>query len=251
MELYKLFIKKIPAKLDDFHPVHCKAITFLNPYSFNLVEKEVELLSHFDIIASDGILITSILNFFKEKEFQVKRFSFDMTSVAPYVLTAAQKEKYDVYFLGTEERFINSTVQNLKQQYPELIISGFRHGYFNNLIERENFIKSIVVQSPKIVIIGMGAPLQENMGVLFREFGYKGSIYTCGGFLHQTSDKIQYYPEIVDKLNLRLPYRMLKEPNLFWRSVKSYPLFFIKFLYSIIRSKIDSVGNPEISSSNQ
>jgi exopolysaccharide biosynthesis WecB/TagA/CpsF family protein len=232
------FTTKIPCNLDDFHPSKAISVTFLNPYSYTSAERKFSGFHNFDIIAPDGILIVLMLNLMRVKKFRIQRFSFDMTSVAPYVLQEAQKYNYDVYFLGTKSEFIVSTIQTIKSNYPNLIIAGFRHGFFDNDSERMAFIAEVIKKSPKIIIIGMGTPYQETMAVDLRSAGFRGAIYTCGGFLHQTSQKLVYYPRLIDKLHLRLPYRMYKEKGVLKRSLMTYPIFCCKFPFKVMKLKL-------------
>jgi UDP-N-acetyl-D-mannosaminuronic acid transferase (WecB/TagA/CpsF family) len=87
------------------------------------------------------------------------------------------------------------------------------------------------LSNPDIIFIGMGTILQETMAIDLREAGYTGAIYTCGGFLHQTKKEINFYPEFIDKLNLRFFYRLVKEEGFFKRSIRTYP----EFCFLIIR----------------
>ena len=67
---------------------------------------------------------------------------------------------------------------------------------------------------PDIIICGMGAPRQEELLVrLCRNGGWKGLGYTCGGYFDQLQERLNYYPLLIDKLNLRWLYRMIKEPR--------------------------------------
>lgn len=57
-----------------------------------------------------------------------------------------------------------------------------------------------------------------------------GIAFTCGGFLHQTSHKINYYPNWVNKLNLRAFYRLTHEKGMFvrlWNVLIEFPIMFI------------------------
>jgi N-acetylglucosaminyldiphosphoundecaprenol N-acetyl-beta-D-mannosaminyltransferase len=84
---------------------------------------------------------------------------------------------------------------------------------------------------PDIVIVGMGAIAQERFLLGLKQAGFSGKGFTCGGFIHQTaSNKIDYYPRWVDKLNLRFLYRMLKESYTRQRYAKAAFLFPVRFL---------------------
>lgn len=238
MHLYTIFLSKLPKSLEDFHPSKEKTVTFLNPHSYMIGEKSASFYKNFDIIAPDGMLAVKLLNTLKAKEYKVPRFSFDMTSVAPFVLAEAELNNFSIYFLGTKPDLIDNAVQNLKLKYPKLLVVGYRHGYFKNLEEKKDVTNQIIALAPKIIIIGMGTPLQEETAMSLKKAGFKGAIYTCGGFLHQTASNVDFYPKIVNKLNFRLPYRMITEKGVFRRSLKSYPAFCLKFPIHILKDKL-------------
>ena len=239
MDLYNIFTSRIPTSMEDFDPRQKKLITFLNPHSYKSAFNAAELFEKFDWIAPDGILIVLILNLFKATSFKIKRFSCDMTSVAPFVFDIAVKNQLSIYFLGSDDENIANSTQIFKKAYPELQIAGYRNGYFDTYSDRYAAIDTIVAMNPEIVFIGMGVILQETMALNLRSAGYKGAIYTCGGFLHQSKKEINFYPNFINKLNLRFFYRSYKEQGFLKRSLKSYPAF----CYLMVRQLIEQTIN--------
>ncbi|QEC78695.1 WecB/TagA/CpsF family glycosyltransferase [Mucilaginibacter ginsenosidivorax] len=235
MDIYNIFTSKIPASMMEFDPRQKKLITFLNPHSYKLAFNAPELFEKFDWIAPDGILIVLILNLFKATAFKIKRFSCDMTSVAPFVFDIAVKNQLSVYFLGADEESITDTVKTFKKEYPLLPIAGYRNGYFDTYANRWSAIDNIVSLNPDIVFVGMGVILQETMALNLRSRGYSGAIYTCGGFLHQSKHEINFYPNFINRLNLRFIYRSYKEGGFFSRSMKTYPAFCYLMVRRIVK----------------
>lgn len=225
VNIYNIFCSKIPKSLENFDPRNKSLITFLNPHSYTMAVKNVSLFEKFDLIAPDGILVVLILNLLKAAPFHIRRFSCDMTSIVPYIFRIAIENNLKIYFLGTHPMTIKQTMETFRNSFPSLQISGYKNGYFESEWERSEVIESIVALNPPIVLIGMGAIIQETMAVDLREAGYSGAIYTCGGFLHQTKNDINFYPRIINYLNLRFFYRAYKENGFLIRSLKTYPKF--------------------------
>jgi len=208
--------------------------TFLNPYSYILARKNKELFKNFNI-KIDGILLVKLLNLIGFKE--IKRESFDMTSLAPVVFKEAIKENKSIYFIGTKPKIIDKAIDNIKKSYPKLNIIEFRNGYFQDDNERIRCLKHIKELNPDIVICGMGTPLQEEFLIDLKKIGWDGIGYTCGGFLHQVAKDIHYYPAWINKFNLRWAYRIYDEPKLFRRYFLEYTKFFIYFIIDYINYK--------------
>lgn len=215
-------------------------ITFLNPYSYLLARKEKELFKNFNIYI-DGLLLVKVLHLFGYKD--IKRKSFDMTSLAPIVFKEAIAKNQSIYFIGTKPKIIDKAIENILKAFSTLNIIGFRDGYIKEC-ERETLYESIKNLNPDIVICGMGTPLQEQFLVDLQNSGWNGIGYTCGGFLHQTAGDIEYYPKWVDKYNIRWMYRIYDEPKLFKRYFWEYPKFFGYFIYDyIIQKKFNKSEN--------
>ncbi len=105
---------------------------------------------------------------------------------------------------------------------------------FADNAERDKSINNIIELNPDFLVVGMGAPLQEQFLIDVRKQGYKGTGFTCGGFLHQTQGSINYYPKLIDSMGLRWAYRIYDEPKLFTRYFVDYPVSIILFLKDVL-----------------
>jgi exopolysaccharide biosynthesis WecB/TagA/CpsF family protein len=211
-----------------------KITTFLNPFSYVLARKNQSQLASFNI-EIDGGLLVQLLNLFG---FSRKRKSFDMTSLAPLVFNNAIQNNRSVYFIGTKPKVIDLAIINIKQQFPELNICGYRDGYLTSDKDREVVFSEINTLKADYVICGMGTPLQEQFLLDLQATGWKGSGYTCGGFLHQTANGIKYYPDWINQLGLRAFYRMYDEPTLIKRYLIDYPKATLIIIYDLLVYKL-------------
>jgi N-acetylglucosaminyldiphosphoundecaprenol N-acetyl-beta-D-mannosaminyltransferase len=214
----------------------CGIYTFLNPVSYlNALDNKV-LFTGFDgIYADGGLLVKAIKAVYGT---QVKRRSFDMTSLAPIVFSYAAKAGKKVAIVATKQEMVEKAVKTLQGNYPGLNICYFRNGYFSSDAEMNAEAKKIVSLHPDILIVGMGIIKQEQFLLKVRDAGYQGIGFTCGGFIHQTAqDKAEYYPDWVDKHGLRFVYRMYKEPHTRKRYAKAAFVFPVRFLWEKATSK--------------
>lgn len=211
-----------------------RLVTFINPYSYLQARKDIELFNTFDEVHIDGILLVKFLHFFGIAN--VRRKSFDMTSLAGSVFSCVEEHKQRIFFIGSKKGVIDKSISVIKKTYLSIDVCGYRHGYFDSQEEREATLNLIKELDPEIVICGMGTGIQEAFLFDLRVKGWKGTGYTCGGFLHQSSSgTLHYYPHWINKYNLRSLYRIYREPKLFKRYTVDYMIFSVIFTYDALK----------------
>lgn len=207
-----------------------KVYTFLNPVSYLSAIDNKELFSKFDGIFADGSLLVSAIKLVYGTS--VTRRSFDMTSIAPELLGYAEHNGKTIYIVASKQEQVERAVEIFKERYPKLKITGFRNGYFASEEEMNIEAKKIAEINPDFVVVGMGILMQERFLLKVKEAGFKGVGFTCGGFIHQTAkNEIDYYPDWVDRTNLRFVYRMYKEPHTRKRYLQAAFLFPARFIW--------------------
>ena len=189
-----------------------KVYTCVNPYSYHIVKANPEVYRRMDGLLVDGMLMCKLINRLWHRN--IPRLSFDMAGMA-----------------------IEGTVSQIRNTYPNMKITGYRNGYFNSQKERKAVIDEIVRLKPDFTLVGMGSPLQENFIADLRDSGYMGIGFTCGGFLHQTAQRMNYYPDWINKYNLRAFYRLYKEKGLFKRLYNVLIQFPILFTIDTIKAR--------------
>lgn len=209
-------------------------VGFLNSYSY-CVLRRTGLMDKLDYIYCDGMLmalLTSCLLFKK-----VERVSFDMTSLAKKLFILCEKKGLSLYFIGSEQTTVSKFCLNLKNTYPRLKIVGYSSGYFD-LLREKVLIDDIVNKKADIVICGMGAGKQEDFILKVKNASQNLiACFTCGGFIHQASERLYYYPKNIDLFQLRWLYRLVHEPHTRRRFFKYYPLFLLYFIVDIFNIK--------------
>lgn len=206
-----------------------KVYTFLNPVSYLSALDNKELFVRFDGIFADGSILVAAIKLVYGKD--VTRRSFDMTSLAPDLLSYAETHGKSVYIVASRQEQVEKAVGIFKERYPKLLVVGYRNGYFASEKEQDEEVRHIVEVNPDFLIVGMGALMQERFLLKVKDFGYRGIGFTCGGFIHQTAkDEIDYYPAWVNRMNLRFLYRMYKEKHTRKRYLQAALLFPARFI---------------------
>lgn len=232
-KIYQIFYDNLPNCLEDVLPVYegCKIVTCLNAYYMvKLKSEDYHWYDEFDYIASDGmgpIKLNKLCGHSKSS-----RLSFDLSSMAGPVFCDMIAHGESLYVLGAKPGEVDKSVETIKKNFEGIKIAGFHHGYIKDC--KNDIVKEIKASGAKVVIIGMGAPMQDEMAVLLKQTGFVGSVYTCGGFIHQTQETMVSFPAWTNKLGLRWLYRIFTQSGMLKRLVETYPKFVVTYIWFLL-----------------
>jgi N-acetylglucosaminyldiphosphoundecaprenol N-acetyl-beta-D-mannosaminyltransferase len=169
---------------------------------------------------------------------RIGRVSFDFTSIADLVLRSAEQQGKRVYFVGARQAELELFVSKIKALYPRLPLAGYHNGYFN-ASQAEGIQADICRSEAHILIVGLGAGLQEQFEQDALRAGFRGVAFTCGGFIRQEALATRnYYPALINRLHMRAFYRMYREPHTIKRYLIDYPNNFVHLLALIASRKV-------------
>lgn len=211
-----------------------RLITFLNPYSYLIGRSSLGLYTIFDNIGIDGILLVVLL---KCLGIRRERVSFDGTSLAPVIFRQCASHSMKIALIGGEDGVAKKAAEAVEFEYHcEGLVKIIENGFLTQ-DQRLQTQARIRDEHIDVVIVGMGAKLQEQFLSDLRASGWNGWGITCGGYLKQTAKMgTQYYPAWVDKFNIRWIYRIYDEPVLLRRYAFDYPYALILFVLDFIKS---------------
>ena len=232
-KIYQLFYDKLPDSLAQVLPKYdrCQLVTCLNPYYLVMLSpKDYPLYEKFDYISSDGMGPLKLNKLFGKSK--SVRLSFDLSSMAGPVFRNMISHGESMYMLGAKPNEIEKSVNTIKKNFKGIKIAGFHHGYIKDC--KQNIVNEIILSGAKVVIIGMGAPMQDEIAVMLKEKGFIGSVYTCGGFIHQTTEGIISFPEWTNKFGVRWLYRIFTQKGMLKRLLRTYPKFVISYSWFLL-----------------
>ncbi|RON52434.1 glycosyl transferase [Pseudomonas frederiksbergensis] len=215
-----------------------QAYSFINFASLgNFFEQTPSTVTYF----CDGMLMSTFMSRVTGKA--IGRVSFDFTSIADLVLSRAEQLGKRVYFVGARQAELDLFISKIRTLYPRLTIAGYHNGYFN-ASQADGIRADICRSEANILIVGLGAGLQEQFEQDALRAGFRGVAFTCGGFIRQEALATrQYYPAMINRLHLRAFYRMYREPHTIKRYLIDYPGNFLHLLTLLARHKVAiSVG---------
>lgn len=134
---------------------------------------------------------------------------------------------YSVYLLGAKPTVAEKAGENLKKEYPGLVVAGTHDGYFS---DDEEVIADINRVKPDLLLVCLGFPKQENWIYANREKLEVKAMIGAGGCLDVFSGTVERAPEFYCKHGLEWFYRLKKEPWRFMR-MTALPVFALKVLF--------------------
>jgi len=230
---YKEFLKELYRQIQYKNK---KLVVTANPEIVMYARKDNQyfnLLQNADYIAPDGIGIVSAANFLNTPLKQ-RVPGFELTLG---LLEIANRLKKRVYFIGGKEWIVENTVEKVSNQWPDIEIAGYHHGYFDH--NDPAYIDMVKETNPDIVLVALGFPNQEKWGTSYLNETSHGIVMGVGGSFDVLSGNIKRAPNLVQKLNIEWLYRVVQNPKRYKR-LCTIP----RFMKTIIHEKY-SIQNSE------
>lgn len=204
-------------------------IVTANPEIVMATRKEAtykQIVQTADYVVPDGIGIIVAAKLQKEA-LQERIAGFDvMTSL----LEKADAHKLSCFFLGASEAVNEKAVQQIQKTYPNLIVAGRHHGYFD--ISDAEVQEQVIASEADLVFVALGFPKQEKWIDACMPRCHKGTFIGVGGSFDVFAGNVKRAPDFWIKWNIEWLYRLLKQP---FRWKRMLPI--VKFLWLIVRKK--------------
>lgn len=128
------------------------------------------------------------------------------------------------FMLGASEEQNRRAVEALRLAYPELIVAGRHHGYFDST-QDGNVCAQIRASGADVVWAALGKPRQEYWCARNREnLGGVGWLKTCGGLYSFLAGDAPRAPQWMQGAGLEWAYRLANDPvRLSWRYLWTNP----------------------------
>lgn len=190
-------------------------------------------LKNADFIVPDGIGIVIGSKILKQP-LEERVAGFDLMH---NLLHVANEQSLRVFFLGAKEHVIPKTVQNISKAFPNLIVCGYHHGYFD--WHDKSILTMVKEANPDLVFVALGYPKQEMWINDALPLFEKGIFMGVGGSFDVWAGEAKRAPELWRKLNLEWLYRFIKQPAR-WKRMLLLPRFLVKI---IKEAKKSNCGN--------
>jgi len=148
-------------------------------------------------------------------------------------LDIANRNKLKVFFLGASEENNSLAVDNVRNKYPGIEITGRNNGFFKNL---DVLFSKLEHNQPQLVMIAMGSPKQEKVSAELHE-KFPGILFVgCGGRLDLLAGKLQRAPDLLIRWNLEWLYRLVRQPSRVRQQLGLLTFLYMLYTYRLFGS---------------
>lgn len=138
----------------------------------------------------------------------------------------AERDGLGIYILGAKADVLETAVARLRERHPDLIVSGYRDGYFSDE-ESAQVAEEIRASGAHMLFVAMSSPKKEywlgeygpHLDVPF-VMGVGGSVDVIAGITRRA-------PRIWQRLGIEWLYRLLQEPRRMFRRYLTTNVAFI------------------------
>lgn len=182
-----------------------------------------ELLNQGDMVIPDGIGVVYGAKILGEP-LKERVAGFDL--VCKLLPVLAEKGK-SIYLLGAKPGVAETAAENLKAQYPALVVAGTHDGYFK---DDQEVIDDINAANPDFLMVCLGFPKQE-MWIYNNKHRLSAKVAIgAGGCLDVFAGTVQRAPQFYCDHGIEWLYRLIKQPSRFGRML-ALPKFGLKVLF--------------------
>jgi N-acetylglucosaminyldiphosphoundecaprenol N-acetyl-beta-D-mannosaminyltransferase len=213
-----------------------KTFYYLNSYSFYLCFKDEAFKNAFlnsDYVIADGYSIVWGVKFLYKQKIEKVVFTHAFFDELGKILSEKQ---FSLYLFGGSDLIINKAVKNIKQNFPNINITGFSNGYLNNTADEAKIINEINTLKPDILVVGMGMPHSEIWIDNNQHKINAHCIFSVGAFLDFMAGEKHLAPKWLYNSGFEWVYRLIQEPvRLSKRYFVIQPFFLMKVFKEYLR----------------
>lgn len=149
------------------------------------------------------------------------------------LLAMSEQKGYSVFLLGAKDEVVSETARRVQQQYPELKLAGYHHGYFWD--DEEATVERIRASGAQLLFVAITSPKKENFINKWRDRLGVTFVMGVGGTFDVVAGKVRRAPLWMQKAGLEWFYRVLQEPGRMW---KRYLVTNSVFAWLLLREKL-------------
>jgi N-acetylglucosaminyldiphosphoundecaprenol N-acetyl-beta-D-mannosaminyltransferase len=136
-----------------------------------------------------------------------------------------------LYLMGGRPGVAARAAEVLGSRYPGVPIVGSHHGYVSDPAVNEQALSEINAAAPRILLVGMGTPIQERWIATNRDRLHTPVVWAVGALFDFVAGVHPRAPRWMRHYNLEWLHRLAVEPRRLWRRyLIGNPIFLLRVL---------------------
>jgi N-acetylglucosaminyldiphosphoundecaprenol N-acetyl-beta-D-mannosaminyltransferase len=197
-------------------------------------------LNSFDVVHPDGQPIRWALNVLHDAHLEDRVYG---PTLMLHVCAAAAEAQLPVYFYGSTPSVLERLSSRLHDQFPSLVIAGYRSPPFRPLTpeEESSDAEAIITSGASIVFAGLGCPRQEQWAAKQRS-NLPLPILCVGAAFDFHAGALRQAPAWMQRRGLEWSFRLAMEPRRLWRRyAQAVPFFMLLFARQFLAMRFTSL----------
>ena len=176
---------------------------------------QAKRLNGLDLVVPDGQPVRWALGWLYGKYLSDRVYGPNLTLK---VAETFAERGLSLYIYGSREETLTKFAHNLKQRFPQLIISGMEPSKFRRLTKEERLevAERIKSSGANAVLVGLGCPRQETWAYEYRNL-LGIPILAVGAAFDFHAGTLPQAPPAMQDRGLEWLYRLIQEPSRLWR----------------------------------
>jgi N-acetylglucosaminyldiphosphoundecaprenol N-acetyl-beta-D-mannosaminyltransferase len=231
----EIFFANYNELLEIIFSENIRTVTCANQYYLNLAYENTDYLKNlntFDLIFPDGVGLKWAAGIKDGSEIVKKLERINGSDIYPEIINRIFNENLSMYILGDSQIVLDTALKNILDKYRGIKITGTHNGYFDP--SDESIIEEINSSNPFLIIVGLGAPRQEEWINKWKSKLKANKIVAVGGGLRIIAGNRSRGPLWVRNIGLEWLVRLVTEPAKTW---KRYIIGIPVFIYRVLKQK--------------
>ena len=228
-ELVSIIVNRVKMRAKSLLPM---VIFDSNGHAISLANSEpgfMHCLNQADLIHADGQSVVSFSHWLKGESIPERTATTDTIHDIP----TRDETNLKHFLLGGEAQNVEACAKILDEKYPNFLIAGTHHGYFDKQ-DCDRLIDQINATQADVLWVGLGKPVEQYWIVQNKHRLNVPVIISCGGCFNYVTGDYQRAPVWMQNWGIEWLHRMLSEPRkLFWRYLTTNP----HAIYCVLKHK--------------
>jgi N-acetylglucosaminyldiphosphoundecaprenol N-acetyl-beta-D-mannosaminyltransferase len=133
------------------------------------------------------------------------------------LMRRAGEKGWRVFLLGAKEEVVSKVASTYRHKYPDLVLAGYRNGYWKGEAEEADVVEQIRAARPDLLFVAISSPKKEQFLGRWQAEMKVPFAMGVGGTFDVAIGHVKRAPLWMQKSGLEWFYRFLQEPRRMFR----------------------------------